>query len=195
MHDPLKDKHVVIMGFARQGQALARWLPTIGARATVTDSRTEDAFDLELEPREIREKYDTSRFGRGCLLARRLVERGVTCVEVRSGNWDTHQDNFSAVKSLCGVLDPAYSSLITDLNDRGLLQDTLVIWMGEFGRTPKINDNTGRDHWPKSWSTVLAGGGIRGGQAFGCTSDDGSEITDNPVTAQNLIATICAAVQ
>ncbi|MCA9049486.1 MAG: DUF1501 domain-containing protein [Planctomycetaceae bacterium] len=161
------------------------------------------AFDIDQEPDVLREAYGRNPFGQGCLLARRLIESGVSFVEVNlsgvdgsggGAGWDTHQDNFSAVKSLCGVLDPAYSSLITDLNDRGLLQDTLVIWMGEFGRTPKINDNTGRDHWPKSWSTVLAGGGIRGGQAFGCTSDDGSEITDNPVTAQNLIATICAAV-
>jgi uncharacterized protein (DUF1501 family) len=105
--------------------------------------------------------------------------------------WDTHADNFNAVKSLCGVLDPAWATLMTDLQQRGLLESTLVVWMGEFGRTPVINQNTGRDHWPGSWSTVLGGGGIRGGQVYGATADDGVEIRDNPVTVPNLIATIC----
>ncbi|MCR9202105.1 MAG: DUF1501 domain-containing protein, partial [Planctomycetaceae bacterium] len=129
---------------------------------------------------------------------------GVSFVEVNlsdpSGNgggagWDTHAENFDAVGSLCGVLDPAYATLITDLEQRGMLEDTLVIWMGEFGRTPKINDNNGRDHWPKSWSTALAGAGINAGQAYGATSADGMEIADNPVSVPDLIATICHALE
>ncbi len=105
--------------------------------------------------------------------------------------WDTHQDNFSAVKSLCGVLDPAWATLISDLKDRGLLDTTMVIWMGEFGRTPNINDNTGRDHFPAAWSTVMGGGGIRGGQVYGSTTADGMKVSDNPVNVTDLIATIC----
>ena len=161
------------------------------------------AFELSQEDDTLRDAYGRNPFGQGCLLARRLLENGVSFVEVNlssaDGNgggagWDTHQNNFEAVANLCGVLDPAYATLISDLNQREMLKDTLVVWMGEFGRTPKINDNTGRDHWPKSWSTVLAGGGVKGGQVFGATSADGMEIDENPVTVQNLMATICEAV-
>src|SRR5579863_4311305 len=112
-------------------------------------------------------------------MARRLIERGVPFVEVTlSGvgqqqlGWDTHADNFEAVKKLSEVLDPAWATLMEELKTRGLLENTLVVWAGEFGRTPKINPNTGRDHYPQAWSTVLAGGGIRGGQVVGRTSED-----------------------
>ena len=160
------------------------------------------AFDLEEEPTELRGKYGNSQFGQGCLLARRLVERGVPFVEVTlSGvpgqpvlGWDTHQNNFDGVKSLCEVLDPAWSTLIDDLKDRGLLDSTLIVWMGEFGRTPKINDNNGRDHFPAAWSTVLCGGGVRGGQVIGKSSDDGTTVADRPINTPNLIATVCRAV-
>src|SRR5205823_2101485 len=107
------------------------------------------------------------KFGQGCLLARRLVETGVSFVEVNMGGWDTHQDNFDRVKSLSADLDPAMSALIRDLKDRGMLDDTLIVWMGDFGRTPKINargPKPGRDHYPRAWSTVLVCGGIKGGQ-------------------------------
>ncbi|MEZ6131913.1 MAG: DUF1501 domain-containing protein [Planctomycetaceae bacterium] len=162
------------------------------------------AFDLDGEDAALRDAYGRNPFGQGCLLARRLIESGVAFVEVNlsgadgqggGAGWDTHQENFDAVAALCGVLDPAYATLMNDLQQRGLLQDTLVIWMGEFGRTPKINENTGRDHWPKSWSTVLGGAGIRGGQVYGKTSADGMEIVENPITAPNLMATICKALQ
>ena len=162
------------------------------------------AFNLDTEDDTLRDAYGRNPFGQGCLLARRLIEGGVSFVEVNlsgvdgaggGAGWDTHQDNFDAVKNLCGVLDPAYATLMNDLNQRGLLEDTLVVWMGEFGRTPLINDNTGRDHWPKSWSTVLGGAGIKTGQAYGTTSDDGTEIADNPVTVQSLMATICNSLQ
>ncbi|MEZ6063472.1 MAG: DUF1501 domain-containing protein [Planctomycetaceae bacterium] len=161
------------------------------------------AFNLEAEDETLRDAYGRNPFGQGCLLARRLIEEGVSFVEVNlsgadgSGNgagWDTHANNFEQVKSLCGVLDPAWAALLNDLEQRGLLDVTLVIWMGEFGRTPKINENSGRDHWPGSWSTVLGGAGIRGGQVYGSTSDDGMEIAENPMSVQNLMATICAAL-
>jgi hypothetical protein len=159
------------------------------------------AFELDDEPAPLRDAYGRNAFGQGCLLARRLVERGVAFVEVSLNSaegaggigWDTHADNFKAVNSLCGVLDPAWSTLLTDLKDRGLLETTLVVWMGEFGRTPKINEQTGRDHFPVAWSSVLCGGGIRGGQTVGKTSDDGMTVADRPVTVADLIATMALA--
>ena len=158
---------------------------------------------LSGETPSLRDKYGRNLFGQGCLLARRLVERGVPFVEVTLSSapgitngigWDTHQDNFSNVKRLCDVLDPAWSTLLDDLQDRGLLETTTVVWMGEFGRTPTINPQKGRDHWANSWSTVLAGGGIKGGQAIGKTSADGMKVTDRPVSVPDLLATVCTAL-
>jgi Protein of unknown function (DUF1501) len=156
-------------------------------------------FDLDEEPKEVRDAYGRNRFGQGCLLARRLIERGVPFVEVTHGGpgaigWDTHVNNFDTVKSLCGALDPAWARLMTELESRGLLESTLIVWMGEFGRTPKINGNTGRDHYPNAWSTVLAGGPIRGGQVVGRTSADGMTIEDRPVSVPDLLATVCTAL-
>jgi hypothetical protein len=165
------------------------------ARATrLMTPAAREAFALEDEPDAIREKYGRAAFGQGCLLARRLVERGVPFVEVTLGGWDTHADNFTAVRQLSGVLDAAWSALLEDLRDRGLLDHTHVAWMGEFGRTPAINPRAGRDHYPKAWSVVLGGGGIQGGQIVGRTSDDGLEVVDRPVTTPDLIATICLAL-
>ena len=160
------------------------------------------AFKLDEEPAELRDAYGRNRFGQGCLLARRLVERGVSFVEVTLAGtganaqlgWDTHSDSARQVGELCDVLDPAWSSLMEDLRERGLLESTLVIWMGEFGRTPQINDNAGRDHFPLAWSTVLGGAGIRGGQALGSTGEDGMQVVDRPVKVPELYATICAAL-
>ena len=131
------------------------------------------AFDLKDEPPKLRDRYGRNLFGQGCLLARRLVERGVPFVEVTLANanglngigWDTHQQNFERVKNLSEMLDPAWATLMDDLEQRGLLDTTLIVWMGEFGRTPKINPQQGRDHLPNAWSTVLAGGGIKGGRS------------------------------
>ncbi len=161
------------------------------------------AFNLDAEDAALRDAYGRNPFGQGCLLARRLVEQGVSFVEVTLSNtgaqggigWDTHTDNFAGVKSLCEVLDPAWSTLMTDLRQRGMLEHTLVIWMGEFGRTPTINSNNGRDHWPGSWSAVLGGAGIGGGQVYGATADDGVEIKEHPVTAQNFMATVCGGLE
>jgi uncharacterized protein (DUF1501 family) len=152
------------------------------------------AFNLEEEPAALRDAYGRDLFGQGCLLARRLVERGVPFVEVTLGGWDTHNDNFNQVKRLSGTLDAAWGTLMQDLKERGLLDTTLIVWMGEFGRTPKINGNKGRDHWASSWSTVLAGGGIKGGQAVGKTSPDGMEVTERPVGVSDLLATVCLAL-
>jgi hypothetical protein len=157
------------------------------------------AFDLGDEAPALRDAYGRNLFGQGCLLARRLVERGVPFVEVTLSNvegnngqigWDTHLQNFELVKRLCAVLDPAWATLIHDLKDRGLLDTTLIVWMGEFGRTPTINNDVGRDHFPTAWSTVLAGGGIRGGQAYGKTSPDGMTVADKMVSVPNFMATI-----
>ncbi len=160
------------------------------------------AFELDEEPVKVRDAYGQTAFGQGCLLARRLVERGVPFVEVSLSSvagemafgWDTHQQNFDAVKKLSGVLDPAWAALMDDLRTRGLLDSTLIVWMGEFGRTPKINVNAGRDHFPNAWTTVLAGGGIKGGQVIGDTGVDGLQVKDRPVSVPDLLATVCKAV-
>ncbi len=152
------------------------------------------AFNLEDEQPKVRDAYGSGLFGQGVLLARRLVERGVPFIEVTLDGWDTHQNNFERVKDLCTTLDAAFATLIADLKDRGLLDSTLIVCQGEFGRTPHINYNTGRDHWPKSWAVALAGGGIQTGQVIGKTSSDGTAIEEKPVSAQDLIATMAKAV-
>jgi hypothetical protein len=155
------------------------------------------AFNLADEPDEIRRKYGTGQFGQGCLLARRLVERGVPFVEVALGDglgWDTHLENFKRVKELSAELDAGWGTLMTELSERGLLDRTTIVWMGEFGRTPAINNNAGRDHFPNAWSCVLGGGGIKGGQAYGKTSKDGTQIEENPVAIGDVLATLSSAL-
>jgi uncharacterized protein (DUF1501 family) len=158
-------------------------------------------FDLSEESEALREAYGRTPFGQGCLLARRLVETGVTFVEVVSSggagvqNWDTHQNNNERVASLAGHVDPGLATLIGDLKQRGLLERTLVIWMGEFGRTPKVNPNGGRDHYPRCFNVALAGAGIRGGQVIGASSPDGTEPKDRPVAVTDLLSTFCQALQ
>jgi hypothetical protein len=155
---------------------------------------TAQTFDLSDEKPALRDRYGRNLFGQGCLLARRLVERGVPFVEVTLDGWDTHTNNHDAVKNLCGILDPAWATLMDDLKERGLLDSTLIVWMGEFGRTPKINQQKGRDHFPDAWSTVLAGGGIKGGQAIGKTSRDGMKVEDRLTSVHDLLATVCLAL-
>jgi hypothetical protein len=159
------------------------------------------AFDLGQEKPALRDAYGRNLFGQGCLLARRLVERGVPFVEVTLGGlddgvsgWDTHAQNFEVVRKLSAVLDPAWATLLEDLKGRGLLDSTLVVWMGEFGRTPHINQLNGRDHYPAAWSAVLGGGGIKGGQTVGKTSADGATVEDRPVSASDFLATVCLAL-
>ena len=128
------------------------------------------------------------------MLARRLVETGVTFVEVVQNGWDTHHDNFARVKKLGGQVDQPFATLLADLKQRGMLDKTLVIWMGEFGRTPNINPRSGRDHYPKAFNVALAGGGIRGGQVIGDTDAGGVEIKDRPVTVTDLFQTFCKSL-
>jgi len=152
------------------------------------------AFDLAQEQDSVRDRYGCTPFGQGCLLARRLVEAGVTFVEVDSNGWDTHQDNFNRSRTLSETVDPAFAALIEDLRQRGRLARTLVIWMGEFGRTPRINPNTGRDHFPRAFSVALAGGGIKGGRVIGATSAAGTDVANRPVTVADLFCTFCQAL-
>ena len=155
------------------------------------------ALDLAKESPQTRAKFaaegDDGVFGRGCLLALRLLEQGVRFVEVSLDGWDTHSDNFNGTAALLAKLDPAFSALVAGLSERGLLDETLVICMGEFGRTPTINGTGGRDHWSEAFSAVLAGGGIRGGQVFGSTDDKGASVKDRPVTVPDLYATLLSA--
>jgi hypothetical protein len=157
------------------------------------------AFDLDGEPAKLPDAYGRNPFGQGCLLARRLVERGVAFVEVALGGtggfgWDTHSDNFETVRTLSEVLDTGWATLLEDLKARGLLESTLLVWMGEFGRTPAINGDNGRDHFPKAWTAVLGGGGIKGGQVVGKTSAGGETIEQRPVSVPDLLATVCLAL-
>ena len=156
------------------------------------------AFDLTKEPDSVRERYGRHSWGQSHLLARRLVEAGtrfVTTVNGPSITWDTHKDNFNALKNrLVPPMEQAYAALLDDLEERGLLDSTLVIWMGEFGRTPKINVDAGRDHWPGCYSVLLAGGGIRGGQIIGASDDIGAFPKDRPVTPAEIHATVFAAL-
>jgi hypothetical protein len=161
------------------------------------NSAEKRAFDLSQEPQELRERYGRGSFGQGCLMARRLVEAGVRFVEVLMGDgvgWDTHAANFPRTRALSLEADAGMAALIEDLRERGLLDSTLVIWMGEFGRSPQITATAGggRNHWARAWSTVLAGGGIRGGQAIGRTDRDGAEVLERPISVPDFLATICA---
>jgi len=158
------------------------------------------AFDLSSEPEKLREAYGKNVFGQGCLMARRLIQRGVPFVEVSLGTgsssigWDTHANNFAAVKDLSRILDDGWGTLMQDLESHGLLESTTILWMGEFGRTPRINASAGRDHFPNAWTSVLAGGGIAGGQAYGATSADGTEVIDGKIDVQDLLSTLCKAI-
>jgi hypothetical protein len=153
------------------------------------DSKLLKAFELEEEKDATRKAYGEGKFGQGVLLARRLLEHGVSAVEVVLSGWDTHQDNFNRTKKLCDELDPAFSSLIDDLKQRRMFQDTLVVCMGEFGRTPDIAPGDGRNHWPGNWCVALAGGGVKGGQAIGTTDENCKKIVERPVAVADLFAT------
>jgi uncharacterized protein (DUF1501 family) len=161
---------------------------------TLMRDRGARAFDISAEPQAARTAYGSGRFGEGCLLARRLIEAGVQFVEVTLGGWDTHQNNFERVRQLSNQVDPAMSQLVKDLRDRGLLDSTLVVWMGDFGRTPRINQRgaqPGRDHYPRAWSSVMIGGGIRGGQVIGRTDAEAATVVERPVGTLDFMATVC----
>jgi hypothetical protein len=151
------------------------------------------AFDLDLESAAMHAHYGATPFGSGCLLARRLVEHGVRYVEIVSDGWDTHADNFDRLTDLTPPIDQGLSALLADLDARGLLQKTLVVLASEFGRTPDIDNDQGRNHYPKAFSTLLAGGGVKGGQRHGATDAEGREVITEPTSIQDLNATIAYA--
>ncbi len=183
-------------GFLRTGQTNVGGdhNTTYGRTLALMQSKEAKAFDLASEPANSRTAYGDGEFAQGCLLARRLVEVGVPFVEVFSPGWDTHQDNFNRIKKLSGQIDAPIAALVADLEARGLLDSTLVIWMGEFGRTPKITTKggpAGRGHYPRAWSTALFGGGIRGGQLIGKTDKEGADVIERPISALDFLATVC----
>jgi hypothetical protein len=153
------------------------------------------AFNVMSEPLKTLSRYGLNDFGKGCVLARRLIEVGVPFVEVGFPGWDTHAEAFPLLKDhLLPQMDQAMSALIEDLQDRNLLHNTAVLWMGEFGRTPAINAKGGRDHWAKAWSVVLGGAGIVGGVAIGQTSQDGMQVESEPYDSRDILATVLAGL-
>ncbi|MFP6600884.1 MAG: DUF1501 domain-containing protein, partial [Pirellulaceae bacterium] len=152
------------------------------------------AFDITQEDQKTRDKYGKDKFGQGCLLARRLIERDVRFVEVGYGGWDTHNENFERIPEKVPVLDKALSALIQDLKTRGLLSKTLVVLTSEFGRSPKINERSGRDHHPAAFTTVLAGAGVKQGYVHGASDKIGHGVDKDPVRVQDFNATIAKVV-
>ena len=168
------------------------------AFSLVSSAQVQRAFDLSREPSKVRERYGRHTWGQSHLLARRLVEAGVRFVTTVNGPsiiWDTHQGNFKRLKKrLVPPMEQAFAALLDDLTERGLLESTLVVWMGDFGRTPTINKDAGRDHWPQCYSMVLAGGGIRGGQVIGESDASGAYPKSQPVTPADIHATVFTAL-
>jgi Protein of unknown function (DUF1501) len=158
-------------------------------------SKQMETFKVGTEPKAVQDRYGQTGFGKGCLMARRLVELGVPFIEVDLGGWDTHANNFTTLKNQkLPELDKAFSALVADLKDRGLLDDTVIVWLGEFGRTPRINGGAGRDHWARSWSVVVGGGGFKRGTVVGKTNADGTMVESEPYTSQDLMASVCKAM-
>ncbi|MCP4890887.1 MAG: DUF1501 domain-containing protein, partial [Planctomycetaceae bacterium] len=151
-------------------------------------------FDIEREPQSVRDHYGPTQFGQQCLIARRLAESGVPFVKVARAWWDSHGQNFETHQELCADLDHCMSALLDDLKARGMLDSTLVITLGEFGRTPDINGSLGRDHFASAWSCTLSGCGIRGGSVFGKSDEDGKTVIEGEMNAGDLFATIFAAL-
>ncbi len=165
------------------------------AHGLITSPAAKRAFDLNQEPEKLRETYGRNSFGQSCLLARRLIEAGVHFVTVTDGGWDTHQNNFKSLKDrLLPRLDRGYSTLLQDLYDRGMLDNTSVVWFGDFGRTPKVNPSAGRDHWASAGVACMGGGGIKRGEVVGATNQLGEFVIDSPITPQDLAATIYHAL-
>ena len=158
----------------------------------MTSSAAKQAFNLQAEPTELRDSYGRNTLGQSCLMARRLVEAGVRCVTIEHANWDTHDNNFRSLKTdLLPKLDAALASLFIDLTDRGLLDSTLVVISGEFGRTPRINNKAGRDHWGPAYTVGIGGGGVQGGRAVGRSDARAERPADSPHGPEDLAATIC----
>ncbi|MEX0679403.1 MAG: DUF1501 domain-containing protein [Pirellulales bacterium] len=193
----LADLDVLEAGFARgRRRAVEATLhrETVREARRMMTSEQLRAFDVTLEPAELRAAYGDTPFGRGCLAARRLIEVGVRCVEVTLSGWDSHANNHEIHARNKAILDPAFAALVRDLQDRGLWPNTLVLVAGEFGRTPAINRLGGRDHWTQGFSMALAGGAIRGGQAIGATDPEGGRRVERPKQIGDVHATLLAAL-
>jgi hypothetical protein len=186
--------------FQREVETAARAVQTMDqfyARAydLVTSPLAQKAFDLSQEPDRLRDEYGRNTFGQSCLLARRLVEAGVSFVTINRGGWDTHEQNFSSLKKhRLPELDQGYAALLKDLHDRGMLDSTLVVWMGEFGRTPKVNASAGRDHWPNAMCVCMGGGGVRTGIVVGETNERAENPKERPIRVEDVAATIYQAL-
>ncbi|MEZ5299080.1 MAG: DUF1501 domain-containing protein [Verrucomicrobiales bacterium] len=198
------DEQARLMEISAEARGFDRYYER--ALAMLASTRVRDAFDIAKEPAWIRERYGRTTYGQSCLLARRLAEAGVKFTTVYfspdiggrrmdSGGWDTHGFDDTRMYPIVEnyhlpITDQTLPALIEDLHQRGMLEDTLVLWMGEFGRTPKINKNASRDHWPKCYSVLLAGGGVKGGFVYGKSDKTASEPAENPVTPEDLAATL-----
>jgi hypothetical protein len=178
----------------RRGSAAAEHAKVLRKTQDLLTSEQMKAFQVRSEPQDVQTKYGDTGVGRGCLMARRLVEVGVPFVEVDFGGWDLHDNCFTSLDTKLPELDQAFGALIEDLQQRGMLSSTVVLCMGEFGRTPQINGKAGRDHFARAWSAVLGGGGIRGGRAIGKTSADGSTVESDPYSSEDLMASVCRAL-
>jgi uncharacterized protein (DUF1501 family) len=191
------DLEVVERAFARgrQNRASATLHRQMVRNArTLMTSEQLKAFEVQREPERLRRAYGDTPFGRGCLAARRLIEVGVRCVEVTLDGWDSHADNHNIQRRLVRQLDPAFATLLGDLAERDLLRRTVVLCMGEFGRTPQINRLGGRDHWPNGFSLALAGGGLKGGRVVGATDPEGTRNPTDPVAVGDVHATVLTAL-
>ena len=178
----------------RRGTAAEEHAKVLAKTQALLSSEQMSAFRVRSEPQEVLERYGDNNFGRGCLMARRLVEVGVPFVEVNSGGWDLHQGCFTSLETKLPELDKAFSALVEDLDERGLLESTVVLCMGEFGRTPRINGDAGRDHFARAWSVMLGGAAIQGGRAIGTTNADGTGVETEPYSSEDLMATVCHAL-
>jgi uncharacterized protein (DUF1501 family) len=179
----------------KRGNVVEDHKKILGKTFDLLTSKQMEAFKVEKEPEAVQERYGKNGFGQGCLLARRLVEQGVPFVEVDLGGWDNHQNIFRTLANdRLPVLDKAMAALTEDLSERGLLEDTCIVWMGEFSRTPQINGDAGRDHWARAWSVVVGGAGIKGGQAIGATNEDGTQVVGEPYSSEDLMASVCHAL-
>jgi hypothetical protein len=165
------------------------------AFSMITSPQTRMAFELKREEPQLRDRYGRSEFGQRCLLARRLIEAGVRFVTVTNGGWDHHSNIFAGLKSRLPPVDQAIPALFTDLKERGLLSSTLVVWMTDFGRTPKVNHHGGRDHWSSASFAILAGAGVPGGAVIGKTDDSGSQVVRDQYFTEDLAATIYAKLR
>ena len=201
--DRLQRRYAMLHELDRHQKAIEAAAPAVQARdvfyekahSLITSPAAKQAFDLGREPDKVRDAYGRTGFGQSCLLARRLVEAGVQFVTITSGGWDTHTNNFKSLKDrLLPPMDQGYAALLRDLSDRGQLDNTLVDWMGDFGRTPKINSSAGRDHWASAGVVCMGGGGVKTGQVVGATNANGEIVTDSPVTPQDVAATIYQAL-